>query len=175
MKRLLNVVMGLLAVIIFVEFLGIMYMKHFSKEIYEDRIQDIFQKVYLQSGQTQFKIPLRIVKSNIVNAGTDGKRIVMFTGLAERLNRHQIAFVLAHELAHINLRHNAMLAHRILPLNELEAHADKMGAVYMMKAGYDICKGREFFKVLEKIQGNSLNQNHPSNAYRYNELNIGCE
>lgn len=57
----------------------------------------------------------------------------------------------------------------------LEANADKMGAVYVMKAGYDVCEGREFFKRLLQNNGDYLGGDHPGFAYRYSELNIGCE
>ena len=57
----------------------------------------------------------------------------------------------------------------------LEANADKLGAVYMIKAGFDICKGREIFKRWKIEGGNKLNSYHPSYSYRYDELNIGCE
>lgn len=50
-----------------------------------------------------------------------------------------------------------------------------MGAVYMMKAGYDVCKGRELFKHWLDARGDYLDGDHPNYAYRYNELNINCE
>ena len=53
------------------------------------------------------KITVSIVNSNVVNAfATLGGNVVFFTGLLEKLpNENTLAMVLAHEIAHIKLRH----------------------------------------------------------------------
>ena len=87
-----------------------------------------------------------------------------------------IALILSHEIAHITLRHiyvdPSLITIEIKRI--LEAQADKMGAFYMMKAGYDICRARENWKALEKEYGDNLLQDHPDFAYRYSQLNVGC-
>jgi predicted Zn-dependent protease len=141
-------------------------------------IQSIYKNLLVQTGQTQEALPLEIVDLPVDNAYNDGTKVVIYTGLISHTRSwDEIALVLGHEIAH------GMLWHLHLPIEKLtdgqistlEANADKMGAIYMIKAGYDICKGRELFKYWMETKGNALNQNHPSNAYRYTELNINCD
>ena len=86
----------------------------------------------------------------------------------------EIALVLGHEIAHAALLHTKYTVKGALN-QDLEAQADKLGAIYMMKVGFDICKGREIFFRWSTTKGdNVFTKNHPSKIYRYNQLNIGC-
>lgn len=154
------------------------YLVYFSEIARDKKVQEIYESLLAQTGQTQDALPLEIVDEPINNAYNDGSKVVIYTGLIN--NTHswdEVALVLGHEIAH------GMLWHLKMPLNDLtegqvatlEGNADKMGAVYMMKAGYDVCKGRELFKYWKEKNGNALDQNHPDNSYRYDELNINCD
>ncbi len=140
-------------------------------------IQDIYSQVIVATGQTQDALPLEISDNPTVNAYNDGTRIVIFQGLINYTKSDdEIALVLGHEIAHGTLHHLKELnTNDVNKVAELEANADKMGAVYMMKAGYNVCKGREFFHRLLQSYGNALGQNHPDFSYRYDELNVQCE
>lgn len=148
-----------------------------------ERVRQIYNKLWAQTGQTQDKLPLKIVELPVDNAFNDGKQITIYTGLINHVHSDdEVALVLGHEIAHGTLG----LLNETLPVNmhegmglndyisELEANADKMGAVYMMKAGYNICKGRNLLKVWNDEDGNGIGQDHPANSFRWNELNIGC-
>ncbi len=117
------------------------------------------------------------MNSPIENAYTDGERVVIYTGLIEKTNSwDEIALVLGHEIAHNTLAHLKELdTTDPIAQSILEANADKMGAIYMMKAGWDICKGRQIYGRWFKTDGNYLGQDHPEYSYRYAELNIGCD
>lgn len=157
------------------------YMENFSQEAMQRKIFEMYAQLWIQSGQTQEKIPLEIVDSPVINAYNDGNKIVLYTGLINSTSSmDEIALVLGHEIAHGNLWHLRMLSQWNVATSDgevsvLEANADKMGAVYMMKAGYDICKGREWFKTMLNNNGDYQGGNHPGYAYRYSELNIGCD
>lgn len=142
----------------------------------KEDIRQIYAKLWAQTGQIKDKLPLVIEKNNQENAYNDGTKIVIFTGMIDTAKSDdEIALILGHEIAHGNLWHLKM-GLKILTdeqLSELEANADKMGAVYMMKAGYDVCAGREMFKRWQK-QGDYVSADHPNHAYRYAELNINC-
>lgn len=153
------------------------YHKYFSQEAQDEKIQAIYHQIIVQTGQAQDELPLVIDESPIENAYNDGTKIVIFRGLInDAKSWDEIALVLGHEVAH------GMLWHLKMPLDDLtdgqvstlEANADKLGAVYMMKAGYDVCKGRELFKYWRENNGNALDQNHPDYSYRYDELDINC-
>lgn len=161
------------------------YVYEISNYGIELKVRKMYHKIATQTGQSQDWVPLVIVDSPMDNAGTDGTRVILYTGFIQKHKWDEIAFVMGHELAHVNLGH--LNKHSPVPENNsisnmglngysavMEANADKMGAVYMMKAGYDICKGREIFTTWKNENGNSIGQTHPDYSYRYDELNINC-
>lgn len=150
--------------------------KNFSQDAWNEHIYQMYKNIMAQTGQVQNAIPFRIDSSDIMNAYTNGEEVVLYQGLIDKLNEDEIALVIGHEIAHQMLGHVNLTAKMddAYRTEVLEANADKLGAVYMMKAGYDICKGREFWKKMEQERGNSLGQDHPDYSYRYAELNINC-
>ena len=150
------------------------------------KVEKMYKNIAAQTGQAQDMLPLEIDYSDVDNASTDGQRITIYMGFIKAHTWDEIAFVIGHEMAHGTLAHlnkeapipesgNDVLDMGVNGFNAvLEANADKMGAVYMMKAGYDICKGREIFKHWKGEYGNALAQMHPDFSYRYDELNINC-
>jgi predicted Zn-dependent protease len=177
----LNIALGVSGSILIVLAGTYVYMEMFSQYAQERYIHKMYDELWVKTGQTQEKIPLEIVDSPIINAYNDGNKIVIYTGLINSTKSwDEVALVLGHEIAHGNLWHLRMLnawpvAQTDAEVSVLEANADKMGAVYMMKAGYDVCKGREWFKTMLDSQGDYQGGNHPGYAYRYNELNINCD
>ena len=149
-----------------------------SQDAWDEHYNKMYNRLVAQTGQTQDKLPFRIVNKNEINAYTDGKKVVIFRGMLEFCkNDSEVAMILGHELAHKMLKHTdySDFTENKEELTVAEANADKMGAVYMLKAGYDICKGRELWKRLEHDKGNYQNGTHPNYAYRYSELNINCK
>jgi len=147
-----------------------------TREQKDDRIREIYKQVAAATGESNQMRPLKIVDAPVLNAYANTKEIVLFTGLSNSMDSEdEIAMVLAHEIAHITLGH-VYIEEDLSPLeiSVLEGQADKMGALYMMKAGFDICKGRELMKRWEK-SGDYLGGDHPSYSYRYMQLNINCE
>ena len=157
---------------------------NYSLEAQKDRIRLIYKQLVVQTGQSQDALPLVISDENIDNAYNDGTQVVYFMGLYNHAQTwDEVAMVLSHEIAH------GMLGHLNMPLNELkpgdiavlEGNADKMGALYMMKAqakygsGFDVCKGRLLFEYWADQNGDALGQDHPPYSYRIDQLNIGCE
>lgn len=151
-----------------------------GKEYYEehkyDRVYSIYKEIIAATGQAQNRLPLYVVETDIENAYNDGHRIIIYTGLIDRTESwDEVALVLGHEVAHGNLGHlDELNTDDPNKITVLEANADKMGAVYMMKAGYNICVAREIYKRWKNEHGNALAQDHPDFSYRYDELNINC-
>jgi predicted Zn-dependent protease len=149
--------------------------KWFSIEAQHEKIQAIYAQIIAATGQVQNALPLVIIDENVDNAYNDGKEVVIYQGLIDHTNSwDEIAMVLGHEVSHGMLGHLDILAAGLDDdqVAVLEANADKMGALYMMKAGYDICKGRQLFKHWKEQNGNALGQNHPDFSYRYDELKM---
>ncbi len=176
-----RIVIGVVGGTLLASLITYTYMKHFSYIAMEDHVQDIYRQLWVQTGQNQERIPLEVVDSPIINAYNNGNKIVIYTGLIYSTKSwDEIALVLGHEIAHGNLWHLKMLnkwkvGRSDLEIAVLEANADKLGAVYMMKAGYNICKGRELMKHWLIDNGDYQGGDHPGYAYRYNELNINCD
>ncbi len=141
-------------------------------------VQEIFKALLAKTGQSQDAIPLEIINSPTINAFTDGHRVVIFVGMLNFVqNDDELALVLGHELAHHMLKHTTYPEFRSndLEVSVAEANADKMGAVYMMRAGFDVCWARQVWKRLAKMEGDYQGGDHPTFVYRYDQLNIGCE
>ena len=156
----------------------LIYIKNFSQSAVDEKVRAIYQQLIVNTGQTQEALPLVIDDSSEVNAYNDGNKIVIYRGLIDSAESwDEIALVLGHEIAHGMLWHLKMLneGQDSSEVSVMEANADKLGAVYMMKAGYDVCKGRELFKQWKEKNGNALGQDHPDFSYRYDELNINCK
>lgn len=158
----------------------LIYTKNFSQSAVDEKVRAIYQQLIVNTGQTQEALPLVIDDSSEVNAYNDGNKIVIYRGLIDSAESwDEVVLVLGHEIAHEMLWHLRMI-NEWKSVNKqevivLEANADKLGAIYMMKAGYDVCKGREIFKHWKELRGNALGQNHPDFSYRYDELNINCD
>lgn len=171
------VVLAILLDVAIVSIGACIWYENFSQNAEDEKIRQIYHQIIVNTGQSQDALPLVIDDSMIENAYNDGTKIVIYRGLINQAGSwDEIALVLSHEVAH------GMLGHLKLPLQDLtdnevsvlEANADKMGALYMIKSGYNICKGRELFRYWKEQNGNSLGQNHPDYSYRYDELNIRC-
>lgn len=161
----------------------IVWVQNFSQFAQDEKIRSIYKELVVASGQVQNALPLSIVDEDIDNAYNDGTKIVIYTGLVKHTsNWDEVALVLGHEIAH------GMLGHLLeqppfmtVPgmgdndeIAVLEANADKMGAFYMMKAGYNICAGRELYRYWQHNNGNYIGLDHPTYSYRYDELNVNC-
>lgn len=159
-------------------FSSIIYLANWSGFAQREHIREMYDNIVIQTGQIQDRLPFYIDDSTRINAYTDGTKVVMFQGMIDYCkNDDEIALILGHELAHVMLRHTNIAGHydNDSEMQISEANADKMGAIYMMKAGYDVCSGREIWKRLRNDKGNYLGVSHPDYSYRYDELNINCD
>lgn len=140
------------------------------QDMQDKRYKEIYNRLIAQTGQTQDRLPFEIVDSSVVNAYTDGKKVVMHRGMLNYLKNE-------HEIAHQMLRHVRYKQFQAtqVEISVAEANADKLGVVYTMKAGYNVCVGREMWRRMEKQKGNYQGYDHPAYVYRYAELNINCD
>ena len=143
----------------------------------DQEVKQIYLNIITHTGESQDALPLVIVNEPIINAYTDGKEVVVYRGIIDYAKTpDEIALILGHEVAHDMLRHVYFDEFHKTELETTiaEANADKMGAFYMMRSGYNICTARNIWKRIEKDFGDYQGLNHPSPSYRYSQLNIGC-
>ncbi len=143
-------------------------------------IRLMYDRLWAATGEQDKKVPISVIESPVVNAYATSTEIVVYTGLLKTLrNTDELALVLAHEISHKVLGHVEPTLD--FPINEVyyiqtkEAEADKYGAVLALRAGYNVCTGREFWKRFAHTLGEYLDSDHPTSAYRYDQLNINCE
>lgn len=110
---------------------------------------------------------VRLARSNQRNAFADGRHVVLTTGLVARLqNDDELAFVVAHEMAHNILRHATIMrgdgvSHGLgrtlgrsgRVVRETEREADALGGEIMVDAGFDPVRGAA---ILERLGGGDL-------------------
>jgi len=108
-----------------------------------------------------------LARSNQRNAYADGRHVFLTTGLLSRLdNDDELAFVIAHEMAHNILRHATIMrggdvkhglgrtlgrSGRII--RETERTADALGGAMMLDAGFDPVRGAA---ILQHLGGGDL-------------------
>lgn len=135
-------------------------------------ITEIYAKISINSGHIGSP-PLNVLDSPELNAWTDGSSVVITTSMLSVLhNNDELAMILGHELAHAINQDPTRNDGMVLP-QDVEAHADKLGAFIMMKAGFDVCKGKEVFETFKELYGDTAApESHPSFAYRIDQLTL---
>jgi len=145
--------------------------------------------VYLDSVQA-CQFALGLFRTDTINALSNGRQIGVTTGLMGFVRSDsELAWVLAHEIAHNVLGHvpeaklramldawlGATIGEAPLPSpspRSLEAQADYVGAYLMARAGYDLQAVREFLMRLGQAQlrqaatTQEFNQSHPTTEER---------
>lgn len=120
------------------------------------------QKVYKKIIKAnKLRAPALILRNDgRVNAGARFYLISINKGMLEFVkNEDELAIILGHELAHFNLGHKRSN-------HENEFTADRVGAIYAERAGYDRCRGVIVIKRFNSEAGDT----HPSSRERYNRL-----
>jgi len=141
----------------------------------QEKVSAVYDKIYAASGEDlKNKRPIKYVEDDDkINAYATYYTIVVLKGLGDVVkNDDELALVIGHELSHITMGH-VLKQSEGEESREHESLSDKMGSFYMMKAGYNVCKGRGFFLNLQKV-GVKGGNSHPNTMWRYNQLNVGC-
>lgn len=99
--------------------------------------------------------------------------MVVFTGLLSvARNEHELAAVIAHEFAHLELGHTQRPGHSIY----LEYHSDITSVYYLEKAGYNKCAISRFWNRVAKQYISIQGITHPLHIVRANYMKFpGCK
>ncbi len=144
----------------------------------------ILQKIVRNCNRKSLDYEVTVLESDVFNAyAVAGGKIFINTGLLDGLDDvDEVAFVIAHEVAHNELKHcinkiqHAYQASKIDPTlaavvqvaystyqypfsKNQERQADKLGVELMVKAGYDKQGAISFFRKLSKIDIKSEDSN----------------
>lgn len=106
-----------------------------------------------------------------LNAYASKQGVIINQGMLDFLeNKDQLAIILAHELGHMARGDQ----NRWLGSYQQEYHADQYGANLAVKAGYNRCKGVQWFKKSMRLWGDDTSRSHPMDSLRYGRINYGC-
>ena len=120
-----------------------------------------------------------------------GGYFVVLSGLMKVANDNELAYVIAHELAHNSASHGAEQEHfmrmkdvfgkkptnvqRTMFTNIMEQEADRIGIVYTALAGYDPCASATYWeKQKTNISSYSYFRTHPVNPQRAGANRKAC-
>ena len=112
-----------------------------------------------------------------------GGYFVVLTGLMKIANDDELAYIIAHELAHNSASHGAEQEHfmrmkdvfgkkptnvqRTMFTNVSEQEADRIGIVYTALAGYDPCASATYWKKqFQGVEQYAYFRTHPANPQR---------
>lgn len=98
-----------------------------------------------------------------IDAGTNGSEIYITDSMLKFIrNKHELALILGHELAHAQGSHQ-------------EIRADVIGARVMEDAGYNRCIGIQHIKHMQRVYGDEgADAQHPDWSRRYNAVKGRC-
>lgn len=162
---------------------------------------DSVLKPYLERPGITYKI--NILQSDDINAfATAGGYIYLTTGLLQFVDSHdELAFIVAHEISHVDLEHTLDKYKRIMALGKLngagfsgiadaayqltflystpfdqmdEYEADMNGLKIAAKAGFDINKFADFFKKIQANEGNQNLKEKLSSSHPSSQDRIDC-
>lgn len=118
-------------------------------------------KFYLIPGK-RFNAYARIKNTLTYQEVTSERQVLLFTGLVNSISSDdELAWVIAHELAHHFLGHVELYnvpraGASYLKSIHLEIAADYLATVLTFNAGYNSCKSKEFMVKLHDLQPNKL-------------------
>ena len=158
-----------------------------------DRVKYILDRVVQGSHyRNEPDIRFEVINSKMVNAyAFGGGNFLVFTGLMNKATDDELAFVIAHELAHNSASHNEEKEHymrmkdvfgkkptnvqRTIFSNIMEQEADRIGIVYTALAGFDPCASATYWeKQKTNISSISYFRTHPSNPQRAGANRKAC-
>lgn len=100
-----------------------------------------------------------------LNAWADGRYVAVTARMMRfAADDHELAFVVAHEMAHNILGHGDV--HASKHGKAAEAEADALGVELLARAGFDLTAPARFLRRSARLQWFSLNLSHPGNSAR---------
>lgn len=158
-----------------------------------ERIKEIVERIIQASHyRNESEIRYEVIDFEDVNAfAFGGGNFVIFTGLMNIANDDELAYVIAHELAHNAASHNEEQEnfmrikdivgknpssnYRTAFTNIYEQEADRIGIVYTALAGYDPCASATYWeKQKTRIEDYAFFRSHPANPQRAQANRKAC-
>jgi hypothetical protein len=123
------------------------------------------------------RFDIQLLNQEAVSATVTGRGIAVTKGMMWFANDAQLAFVIAHELAHVVGDHARLVQRGAMRQVEVEAAADYLGLYVMARAGYDIAEAPQFWRRIAANFPHMMAQaaTHPGTSYRYVALTKAVE
>ena len=161
-----------------------------NADIRYKRLARLFDKILSVSHLHKTDVyPILITDPQFQAFTFGGDEVIFYTGLSERLNDDALAFVIAHELAHIAAGHvgeasSLAVTNIEAPLTRQrqsdlysfghEREADKIALVYLLLAGYEVESARLLWQEIAENRQNGdfdlFTDTHPATADRARDL-----
>lgn len=134
-----------------------------NSEIFDKRINIVLQKLLWNKPFPN----VIVLHSSLASAGTAGGGVIVITDLLlEKLSKEdELAFVLAHEIGHMNLSHHKSNKSRY----DIELEADLYAKKLLLNAGFSLKIALGALEDLDEFSVNSINsssQPYPSVSVR---------
>jgi hypothetical protein len=146
------------------------------------------------------RFSVELIESDQINGVADGRHIGVTTGTMRFVgSEDELAWVVAHEIAHNLLNHSQNARLRVMlntflsatagasgdvagtmpPRRSLEAQADYVGAYIMVRAGYDVRVIKQFLRRMERLRSGEhqpeMDRDHPTTAERLAAFEVTLE
>jgi beta-barrel assembly-enhancing protease len=146
------------------------------------------------------RFSVALIESDQINGIADGRHIGVTTGTMRFVgSEDELAWVVAHEIAHNVLNHSQNARLRVMlntflsattgasgdlagtmpPRRSLEAQADYVGAYIMVRAGYDVRAIKQFWRRMERLRSAEnqpeMDRDHPTTAERLAAFEVTLE
>lgn len=132
--------------------------------------QKVLSKLQKVNG-TSYK--LLYDKDENANAYASKQGVVINQGMLNFLdNKDQLALILAHELGHMAV--GDQNKPEWVRTYQSEYNADQYGANLAVMAGYNRCRGVQWFKKSMRLWGDDTSRDHPMDSLRYGRISYGC-
>lgn len=141
----------------------------------DSNLTNIYNRIIIHTGRANEIPPLYMIGNTwsawVPNAMATERGIYFtYAELSYAKNDDELALIMAHEMSHVLLGH---ISHPYLPFSALqEAQADQLGAFLMMRAGYDVCKGRLYWLRYRETEGDEIVGSHPNGSTRFHQLKM---
>jgi hypothetical protein len=112
---------------------------------------------------------LQLLNQEAISASVTGRGIAVTKGMMWFANDAELAFVIAHELAHVLGDHARLVQRGTARHVDVEAAADYLGLYIVARAGYDIAAAPQFWRRIAANFPQMMSQaaTHPATSYRY--------
>ncbi len=134
------------------------------------------------TGRTACAAPVAVVPGDRPEAWSDAHYAAVTQGLARLARDDELAFAVAHEMAHVLLQHAGEPHGPLTTIGiggrrsrERERAADRLGTILMVRAGYDANGAEAFLQRMAASHPLGISMTHPSVRARIESIRVTAQ